>query len=89
MLIKQIRQTCTIGLHHHTTLPAELMTIKAKLHKNRDRKRERGRGRQKNNNNNNKMATSIGKSEEREKKNHPLWDENKETHFKEFNTITR
>lgn len=40
MLIKQIRQTCTIGLHHHTTLPAELMTIKAKLHKNRDRKRE-------------------------------------------------
>lgn len=40
MLIKQIRQTCTIGPHHHTTLPAKLMTIKAKLHKNRDRKRK-------------------------------------------------
>lgn len=84
MLIKQIRQTCTIGLHHHTTLPAELMTIKAKLHKNRDRKREAEADRKTITTTTTKWPLLLEKV-----KNHPLWVENKETHFKEFNTITR
>lgn len=69
------------------------MTIKAKLHKNRDRKRERQRQTGKT------ITTTITttitrwpllleKVKRERGKNHPLWDENKETHFKEFNTIT-